>query len=581
MVKMTSEQEDSPRHSPHEDNSYDEEADESSDFVVLNHSAFTTPDISYNHLGDLQFSIASNQSDLSPEDVQQWINQLLKENQELRDSLSKTNITMKQQFQTLQTWESQFMANCNQYKLQIAATQECKVKLEEENKNLRKTVEELEAFRNAKNEEVEEKGQELEKQKKLTLELENEVSYLQTQIVELNKEIQNLNEIKESTVNSISKDQSSLKVEQSIQTPSIIVSTEDYCFIDPAKEFPTETCSGGSERSSSAEVTMIEASKLVSASIQMHEEQTKVSQLSQQVAELQFEISKLQLSLSEKEKENEKLRACLEDSSKFSPLEKQQQAVANQLRASEEKFHVAAISAQKYKEKCESLQHYLNIYQQKLESLRLNDTAVIENLQLEITTLRHMLAEEQVAKLEDKKHLEDVRQQFDNMMMDFKKDELEAWKQLESRRHQEDLDKATAVLVEKNDEIHKLQEEIQQLRIKVEKIAILEAQVQLYSQDFEDESNARRKAEKDISNLRAELQSLFTEKEKLAEQVSSLSQSPGHHRRHRRTNYPQQEHQNPGHDKLDCPKCGLVFTDLRALINHTETCITNNPYDFP
>ncbi|XP_067136160.1 optineurin-like isoform X2 [Centruroides vittatus] len=518
-------------------------------------------------------------------------------------SLEKTNLKAKQQFQTLQMCEEQFTKRCEKYESIIEDNQKQKLKVMQENENLKVSIEELKTalaiavndgkglqFKTKIDEmslEInelkkgnEEKQKELEKLNSLNLELEQKHTVLQTNIEKLEKMVQHLETEKKALIVMNAELEKKVSKNEREKT-SLQLNTEDYSLIQNISEFSDlQKSEGNVSNSVSSELITSESGKQV-PSLMMHEHQTKVSQLNQLLAEKQLEVSKLQLSIEQKENEITSLKQMQMQSL---PLEHQQLSLANELKVSEEKFQLVAISAQKYKERCDSLQHWLQVYQEKLESVRLNDTAVIEQLQIEITTLRHMLAEEQAAKLEDKKNLEEARQQFEHLLTEYKKDELEAWKQIESRRHQEELDKVTAVVVDKNEEISKLKEEIDSLKTKIENIPILEAQAQLYKQDFEDESKAKVNALKEVEKLKADLQIMYTAREKLSEELNKVSHSGRHRRRHdheKRTNADEEKPLNENSNKYECPKCNMVFTEFQPLSNHVEMCITDNLFDYP
>lgn len=598
---MTTQDEKSSNYCNHELNNCNDDSDESSDFVVLGSPSLNPVENSSGQFNDLQITSGSLQADSPSDEVQQWISEILKENKELKASLEKTNLKAKQQFQTLQMCEEQFTKRCEKYDAIIQDNHKSKIKLQEENENLKIHIEELKSalaisvndekgtqFKtkidkmalemDELKQEDEEKQKEIEKLQSLVTDLEQKIVELNMNIEKLEKKAENLEAEKKALIIMNTELENNLSIKREIS--SFQFNNEDYSFIQNGGISLHESNRNIRKFSDSTsdELKVSEENRQMPSSLLMQEQQTKVSQLSQQLAEQQLEVSKLQLLLEQKDNEIKSLKKL-----QSSPLEQQQVSLANELKVSEEKFQLVAISAQKYKERCDSLQNWLQIYQEKLESVRLNDTAVIEQLQIEITTLRHMLAEEQAAKLEDKKNLEEARQQFEHLLIEYKKDELEAWKQIESRHHQEALDKVTAIVVEKDEEISKLKEEIAALKTKIENLPILEAQVQLYKQDFEDEEKAKSKALKEIETLKADLQIMYTAKEKLSEELNSSTRRR-HHKRNEseKRNTPEENtavNQNP--ELYVCPKCNLAFTEYQPLYNHVDICITDSAYDYP
>ncbi|XP_023210053.1 uncharacterized protein LOC111612987 [Centruroides sculpturatus] len=141
---MTSQHEKSLNSFNHEMNNGKDDTDESSDFIVLGFPTSVTPDdLSPEQFNDLQISSASLQADSPSDEVQNWIAEILKENKELKASLEKTNLKAKQQFQTLQMCEEQFTKRCEKYESIIQDNQKHKLKVMQENENLKISIEEL------------------------------------------------------------------------------------------------------------------------------------------------------------------------------------------------------------------------------------------------------------------------------------------------------------------------------------------------------------------------------------------------------------------------------------------------------
>ncbi|XP_023214290.1 interaptin-like, partial [Centruroides sculpturatus] len=130
-------------------------------------------------------------------------------------SLEKTNLKAKQQFQTLQMCEEQFTKRCEKYESIIQDNQKHKLKVMQENENLKISIEELKTalaiavndgkglqFKTKIDEmslEInelkkgnEEKQKELEKLNLLNLELEQKHTVFQTNIEKLEKMVQHL-----------------------------------------------------------------------------------------------------------------------------------------------------------------------------------------------------------------------------------------------------------------------------------------------------------------------------------------------------------------------------------------------------
>nr|CAD7395096.1 unnamed protein product [Timema poppensis] len=82
-------------------------------------------------------------TDLSPEEIQNKLRELLCENVELKDTLNQNNMAMRQQFQTLVKWQEEVLKVHQNHKEKFAETRDLINKLRNENEELKKCIAEM------------------------------------------------------------------------------------------------------------------------------------------------------------------------------------------------------------------------------------------------------------------------------------------------------------------------------------------------------------------------------------------------------------------------------------------------------
>ncbi|KAG1659668.1 Optineurin [Nymphon striatum] len=106
--------------------------------------ASANKDINFN-LKDLKMSLASMKvTEMTREETENKLLNVLKENIELKEILEQNNIAMKQQFQTLLAWQDQVKTIHDEHKRKFEATKELVIKLKGENQELTKKANVLE-----------------------------------------------------------------------------------------------------------------------------------------------------------------------------------------------------------------------------------------------------------------------------------------------------------------------------------------------------------------------------------------------------------------------------------------------------
>uniref|UniRef100_A0A1B6CNQ6 NF-kappa-B essential modulator NEMO N-terminal domain-containing protein n=1 Tax=Clastoptera arizonana TaxID=38151 RepID=A0A1B6CNQ6_9HEMI len=95
---------------------------------------------SQTHVQNQKFSICLSSMNMSPEDIQKKLHDVLKENVELKETLHQNNMAMKEQFSTLQTWQEEVLKVQKNHKEKFAETKTLILKLKADNQELRKGI---------------------------------------------------------------------------------------------------------------------------------------------------------------------------------------------------------------------------------------------------------------------------------------------------------------------------------------------------------------------------------------------------------------------------------------------------------
>ncbi|XP_022236967.1 interaptin-like, partial [Limulus polyphemus] len=108
----------------------------------------------------------------------------------------------------------------------------------------------------------------------------------------------------------------------------------------------------------------------------------------------------------------------------------------------------------------------------------------------------------------------------------------EAWIQLEKRKHQEELDAVTAQLVHTEEllahykeESIKLNFELSQLKLQMERLPVLEGQVELFRQECNQEKESHRSTQEELKQLKEEYQQLQNQNQELMDEINVYAHS--------------------------------------------------------
>uniref|UniRef100_T1JEL1 CCHC NOA-type domain-containing protein n=1 Tax=Strigamia maritima TaxID=126957 RepID=T1JEL1_STRMM len=582
------------------------------------------------HFENLRFSVNSAHFDLLPDEIQTRLRDLLNENLELKETLHENNAAMSEQFGRLSQWQKEVEFAQSQNKVKFEESRDLIGKLREENQEMKK---QLEIY----------KLKEFNHEKLNWLEKENEkLTVINMQLQEeLKRNKERFENVKLSRNHLIAEKQELLATNSDLRTRLDTA--------EAAANLEMTTNSSNDEES----LIIVEQNKgteenpgIGALVMQLHSEQLKRNSLMVELMEERKEI----LCAGKRELKNSLMKAELNDlkqktallSPGFDPvsltvastLGQKGEQLLNTIKESEIKL---AETNREYTGKKSVLEDRLSDCQQRLHSLNVKDELIIRDLKLEVEELRHILAHEQNVNKEDKMSLNAAHQQFENLLQDYQQ-LLHSWESYEHEQAKkgvqsivyydiqvkslkEEIDRLTAQLLSDEETIaakiednNLLRTQNRALNQEIEKIPILQAQLEIYQTDFrmEREANEKSGEAKDIAmrqvhQLEAKCHQLNEELEiyrrsryrQTAGHVSEgpieyssrnvdygskssmsrrLSSSGGAVQkttlRHVQSASPVQ----PTKPTYYCPKCSMGFTDLQPLENHVDYFF-NEPLD--
>lgn len=537
--------------------------------------------------------------------IHQHLEQILKENMELKDSLQQNNETLKQHFQTLLTLQGQQTKARVRHKQILDDLQQTTLSLQREKDSLLTRVRELESALEARTKELEERIIKLEERDSAIIELktlleQREVMFLQMeqQLKEVQTDYEQLKveKIQLETTNKGTRELSPLLVVEDDLDYSVIHHTS----FNP--EIAKQEIDRLEEFVETLKREKIELMELLNSNKTSYKE-----------LEEKFENSQIELDV---------LRKLLEDhcshitlpSSVASPPDHKWYMIEAGLMNSTTDYQAAISSLQKYENRFTSIDEQLGECQKRLgESIRLEgNTERIQQLQNEVECLRNVLENERKSKEDDRQQLENSQEKFSALHNEYKglmkqwhdyqsevqtkSRQIEALALIEKRQNQEQLDEVTAKVMTQEEVIHNKDVELLHLKNRVdimtrenEQIPILRAQAELFQQKLKKKDEEVKKGESAVGQQKLEIQTLQTQVVQLMDEINHQNQSQvmqlsGHLRKspifegrgsssapHSRRQSAERQ-QKIKKDLPECPKCRLTFETLQAAENHVEIC---------
>ncbi|KAG1659667.1 Optineurin [Nymphon striatum] len=586
--------------------------------------ASANKDINFN-LKDLKMSLASMKvTEMTREETENKLLNVLKENIELKEILEQNNIAMKQQFQTLLAWQDQVKTIHDEHKRKFEATKELVIKLKGENQELTKKANVLEntIYRGTPNTSANNSQDKstsasqvdlitslfkydvfmfiqffncfktnymqnlsrilklfgvslcintlmfiyttflssLESPKanqmpelpahisveeaKSAIQYERERVQLEHTVEQLKEDMEKMKATIQHRTEQTNPDISALLGESTPRSISPSMSWDSSDVLYESTNCTVDTSPGRSPaRRRISEYVSEEAQTMTSGpSLRMtNEEQNRIIHLTQLLIEEKKKVTVLQAKLDMK-------IIRTKDQTTSSSIDVQSQQLIKELKISEEKFTLANNCLQKYKERCDSLENWLSVYQGKLESLRTKDNDTIDQLRSELENMKENLNVEQRAKFDEQKNLQDAREQFEKLVKDYqelmktwenfqrdqenKDRQAEAWSMIQQRQMQEKLDRLTAKLVTSEEarshmtqDYNTLKSQCERNRRELESIPILKSQVDLYKEELEKEKELKQKVMQTASRLQSDLQNSQSQNFQLIDEINAYNET--------------------------------------------------------
>jgi len=455
-------------------------------------------------------------TDLSPEEIQKRLHDVLQENLQLKETLQQNNLAMKQQFNTLARWQEEVFKVHQNHKAKFAETKELVLKLRAENTELKNTVQEYEKT-----------GTSVPDASDTQLMREN--LQLKGKIAEL---------------------------QQKLSTP--VVRKEQHQGISPSKK----------EQEMSALLEQINR-QLETAERARRQLTVDVERLTAQKSRLEREMlaqksemdeqkEQLQKSQREKEELEKKIRVLLEQVVAATVAEKDTQSPVNEqallahdLRDCEEMLEQISSCLDRESERFTSLDSWLKVVSDNINQWKEKqsvDGKTINTLKTEVQELRELLLQEKASNQEKKKNLEEAQEKFSslysaygtvvNELQNFHEEQKNkdrhnnAYHEVQARSFTEKIDGMTAqiinleeALAQKNKELKQLMENDKKLELENEAIAILKAQVEVYQSDFNAEREARENLAGEKERLAEDLRHLQRRNQQLLDELEAYQQN--------------------------------------------------------
>ncbi|XP_068083262.1 optineurin isoform X3 [Anabrus simplex] len=540
------------------------------------------------------FLPGSMPSDLSPEEIQRKLRELLQENVELKETLHQNNLAMKQQFNTLVMWQDEVFKVHQSHKEKFAETKDLILKLRAENAELKKYLEQSKTGSVSDNQ------------------LKAENAKLKGQIAELQQKLSAPVARKDHPAGPPSRKEEELSdlVKQLNKQLETAERARRQLILD--KERLT------------AQKTRLERD-VTALKEEMEEHKEKNRTLLQEKDELLQKVNQVIARQTSSNQETTTKSTSLTEGGSSTQF-------GSNLKNYEEKLHLFNHSLEKQTERYASLDSWLQVAADNVsqwKGTQLKDPQGLDHLRSEIDDLRRLLAKEKAYSEEKKKNLADAATQFQSLFTEYQSllNEWESYHQeekakarhndayhdVQARGFSEKLDNLTAQvlckdeeLAEKTKEITQLKEKVKKLEVENEAITILKAQVEVYQSDFNAEREARENLAGEKERLAEDLRLLQRRNQQLLEEVEKLRSNtePSQNRktspsfpnsgwstigtpgrsasstsRMRHSPAPEETQQRvydeeiPPPKEFICPVCKMAFRQLNHLEYHIETCL--------
>ncbi|XP_021932009.1 optineurin isoform X2 [Zootermopsis nevadensis] len=513
-------------------------------------------------------------TDLSPEEIQRKLHELLQENLKLKDTLCQNNLAMKQQFNTLVMWQNELLRVHKNHKEKFTETKELVLKLRAENAELKNI---LEAYKKAGSavpsaaetelmmENAELKGKIAELQQKLSTPVprkdqlyiapsskkEQELSALLEQV---NRQL----EIAERARRQLTVDVERVTAQRTrLERDMIAQKTEMEEQKEQLQKLQKE------KQELEQKITLLMEQKLHDYVLIKHEEQQQgsLSPIGVQESNSQ-EIQSLVLQLEEQQtlvstlthqlkEERFKLAAALTAEKQTPSTVSDQASHTHDFSGCEEMLEHINSCLDEEAERSSDVDTWLQVESDSTNHCKGKRDAymkIVNIFEAEVQELKNLVIQERASNEVWKKNLEEEEEKFRNLDSDYQKlvKELHsfheeqkdkdrhnlAYYEVQARGFTEKIDGMTAqllnkdeALLQKDKEMSQMKESMKKLELENEAITILKAQVEVYQSDFNAEREARENLAGEKERLAEDLRHLQCRNQQLLDELEMYQQT--------------------------------------------------------
>nr|XP_033814913.1 optineurin [Geotrypetes seraphini]XP_033814914.1 optineurin [Geotrypetes seraphini]XP_033814915.1 optineurin [Geotrypetes seraphini] len=531
---------------------------------------------------------------ITPENMLQQMNELILENNELKEAMKQHNQAMKGCYEELSVWREKQMEERELFESKFREAQQRLCEMSGENEHLKRDLQDLK-------EKGEEAGQGSgDSAASPRKETHEELEHLKAQVVRLQAEKADL-----------------LTIISELQLKVNLGSSEDsFVEIRMAEGEETSTSTASKDNAGQSELVSYVKSTGETKKYLESEEMT-VSRLLQSLREesaraemLERDLSSTRHRLAEAEQkaatvseqgtqteEEEREDSTVADFvSEVESLKLQIKSLCKELQEAHLKLNDAELLKKRLQDKCQSLDQKLSeneIDQEEKQELKYT----VKKLELQVESMREEIKLEQSKTESEASEVTRLQDAFDKLSAEH----TEAWKIAEELRKEESermkmvtnelsdkLERAERALAAKQLEIDDLKVACTSQQEDMETVNLLRTQMDIYCSDFHAEREAREKIHGEKEQLAVQLEFMIQENSRLKQELEmELRESiVAMQSRHGPTGPREQDHprlfqrgaesveQQLAIPKHSCPKCGKIMPDLDTLQIHVLDCIT-------
>ncbi|XP_030071617.1 optineurin [Microcaecilia unicolor] len=533
--------------------------------------------------------------EITPENMLQQINELILENNELKEAMKHHNQAMKGRFEELSVWRGKQMEERELFESKFRDAQQRLCEMSSENEQLKRDLQNLKERREGAGQGP---GDSAMSPRKETVE---ELEQLKTQVTRIQAEKADL-----------------LAIISELQLKINVASSEDS-FIEirlpegdeTIAEKASEDSAGQSELVSYVKSTdetkkYLESEEVtVSRLLQsLREESTKAETLERELRTTRHRLAEVEQKAAAVSEQGTQTEGKQEEDStaadfvkEVENLKLQIKSLCKELQEAHLKLNEAELLKKRLQERCLSLDQKLcenEINQEEKQELQYT----VKKLELQVESMREEIKLEQSKTETEKSQATRLQDAFDKLGTEH----AEAWKRAEELRNEESermkmvtnelgekLGRAETALAAKQLEIDDLKVTYASQQEETETINLLRTQLDIYCSDFHAEREAREKIHGEKEQLSVQLEYMIKENTRLQQDLDtkvreSLVEMQS---RHGLTGQRDQDHtprlfqrgvESIEHQstipKYACPKCGEILPDLDTLQIHVMDCIT-------